>query len=658
MVDDDDQIQLPTPNDKTVPLTPNTLQNQDIIDIHQGNMNDYKSKNICELIYTEEPLNENEKFVSQEKLIEIMNIKEPYNKNNSKDFIHKNLNKNSEFLFSSNFESGNLRFVIKHNPNEYDLILRPETGSLRTFHWFYFRVKMNKINDLNLKNYIVKFNIINLTKKNIIFNDTVRVLCYYNNSWSRDTHNIFYYINDLPYLMELDNNSNNINNNLNSSNENDENNNESLINNNKYQFHTLTFSFDFSKITTQKKYVYFAYCYPYTYSQLDKYLSSLVLYKNILRFDVIGKSLDGINIHMLIITNFKDNFESLANKKSVIFTARVHPGESNSSYVIQGVIDFLLSNETIAENLRKNFIFKIIPMLNPDGVIRGNYRMNTMGKDLNRCWVEPTMEITPSIFCSHQMIQKTLNSRDIFLFCDFHGHSNKNNFFLYSCKSKSDFIKINLNTILPNNNKKKLTFIELVFQEIFSRENSFFDKSSCVNKIVPSKIKTARAVLKTKYKIDYSYCLETSLGSMKNLRTGEIIPYSIEQYKKIGKDFCISLYKLNNPKIYFVIYNSLRLMTKAEKNANEKKNKKSKLKDLVLPLINFGYNNQNNSHNHIHKNIINNNLKRISSSPYEMNKNINWDGIKVNSIINGSNKASYKNNKNICKIIGKCMVKE
>ena len=296
-------------------------------------------------------------------------------------------------------------------------------------------------------------------------------------------------------------------------------------------------------------------------------------------------------------------------------------------------------------------------MLNPDGVIRGNYRMNTMGKDLNRCWVDPTMEITPTIFCSHQMIEKTLNSRDIFLFCDFHGHSNKNNFFLYSCKSKSDFIKINLNTILPNNNKKRLTFIELVFQEIFSRENSFFDKSSCVNKIVPSKIKTARAVLKTKYKIDYSYCLETSLGSMKNLRTGEIIPYSIEQYKKIGKDFCISLYKLNNPKIYFVIYNSLRLTTKTEKNTNEKKNKKSNFKNLVLPLINFGYNNQISNHNNINKNIINNSMKRISSTPYEINKNINWDGIKLKCINNGCNKGSYKNKKNISKIVGKCMVK-
>jgi len=36
--------------------------------------------------------------------------------------------------------------------------------------------------------------------------------------------------------------------------------------------------------------------------------------------------------------------------------------------------------------LRTKFIFKIVPMLNPDGVIHGNYRANLAGIDLNRIW--------------------------------------------------------------------------------------------------------------------------------------------------------------------------------------------------------------------------------------------------------------------------------
>ena len=56
-------------------------------------------------------------------------------------------------------------------------------------------------------------------------------------------------------------------------------------------------------------------------------------------------------------------------------TARIHPGESNSSFAIKGIIDFLLSNHEFAKKLRSSFIFKIIPMLNPDGVIYGHYRL-------------------------------------------------------------------------------------------------------------------------------------------------------------------------------------------------------------------------------------------------------------------------------------------
>jgi murein tripeptide amidase MpaA len=63
-----------------------------------------------------------------------------------------------------------------------------------------------------------------------------------------------------------------------------------------------------------------------------------------------------------------------AGKRVIVISARVHSGESNSSYVMQGFLDFLLSDSKKAAQLRKTFIFKIVPMLNPDGVIYGNYR--------------------------------------------------------------------------------------------------------------------------------------------------------------------------------------------------------------------------------------------------------------------------------------------
>ena len=42
-----------------------------------------------------------------------------------------------------------------------------------------------------------------------------------------------------------------------------------------------------------------------------------------------------------------------------------------------------------AKILRKNFVFKVIPILNPDGVSRGYYRLDTMAYNLNRYYINP-----------------------------------------------------------------------------------------------------------------------------------------------------------------------------------------------------------------------------------------------------------------------------
>jgi len=58
----------------------------------------------------------------------------------------------------------------------------------------------------------------------------------------------------------------------------------------------------------------------------------------------------------------------------------MHPAESCASYIAEGLIEYLIDKVTeISEKIKQTIIFKIIPMMNPDGVIIGNSRTDIMG---------------------------------------------------------------------------------------------------------------------------------------------------------------------------------------------------------------------------------------------------------------------------------------
>ena len=111
--------------------------------------------------------------------------------------------------------------------------------------------------------------------------------------------------------------------------------------------------------------------------------------------------------------------------------ARVHPGETVGSFMMKGVLEFLTSDNDEAIYLRKNYFIKVIPMLNPDGVILGNFRTSLAGCDLNRRWDDPSELYHPEIYSAKKMILKFAEKRSIALIIDLHGHSNLYNSFIY-----------------------------------------------------------------------------------------------------------------------------------------------------------------------------------------------------------------------------------
>jgi hypothetical protein len=126
-------------------------------------------------------------------------------------------------------------------------------------------------------------------------------------------------------------------------------------------------------------------------------------------------------------------------KKYFIISARVHPAETVSSFVLDGFLNFILcEHDPRAALLRSKFVFKIIPMLNPDGCVRGNYRDDSRGVNLNRVYDYPQKQFHPTIYAVKKyIVDICAASGDIGFYIDLHGHANKPGCFLFANKSPS-----------------------------------------------------------------------------------------------------------------------------------------------------------------------------------------------------------------------------
>ena len=72
---------------------------------------------------------------------------------------------------------------------------------------------------------------------------------------------------------------------------------------------------------------------------------------------------------------------------------------------MQGFIDFITSNNQVAEDLREHVVFKIVPIVNPDGVYLGNSKGNLLGQDLNRHWHDANPLKHPAIHAIKKLLE-------------------------------------------------------------------------------------------------------------------------------------------------------------------------------------------------------------------------------------------------------------
>jgi len=251
--------------------------------------------------------------------------------------------------------------------------------------------------------------------------------------------------------------------------------------------------------------------------------------KNRMRRRPLCQTLAKNNCDMLIVTTFNSDAEAIKHRKGIVISARVHPGETNSSYMMKGCIDFLTGPSLNAKLLRDNFVFKIIPMLNPDGVINGNTRCSLAGVDLNRVWMDQSRKQHPTIYHIKQVIKKLQEDRDMFLYCDFHGHSRKKNIFQYGCSGKvNDRLK------------------ERIFPALMEKNCDIFSFSDCAFVVQKSKESTARVVGWKELGITNTYTLEASFCGADYGKYADF-HFNTDLLQEVGYKFCETIIDFCDP---------------------------------------------------------------------------------------------------------------
>ena len=198
--------------------------------------------------------------------------------------------------------------------------------------------------------------------------------------------------------------------------------------------------------------------------------------------------------------------------------------------MMHGFLQFLCGNSPEAIFLRRNTLFKVVPMLNVDGVVSGNHRTGLSGKDFNREFVDPDKYILPEIAALKDLVVKSKKEfgRDLVFFLDLHGHSIKKNVFIYG----------------PEYPIRENQYYECkIFPKMLGNNSKMFRYYSCVFRVAQCKETTARAILFKKLNIPFSYTIEASNGFYYDRDSLKNVPFGDSSWKEMGETVVKTIYQ-------------------------------------------------------------------------------------------------------------------
>ncbi|KAK0086156.1 hypothetical protein PV325_003694 [Microctonus aethiopoides] len=403
---------------------------------------------------------------------------------------HSGKAKKGHLCFDAAFETGNLGRVDLISEYEYDLFIRPDTCSPRLRLWFNFTVDNVRADQR------VIFNIVNISKSKNLFKDgmTPLVKSTSKSKWQRIPHKQVYYYKS-PHHQN---------------------------------HHVLTFTFNFDR---EDDVYQFALTYPYSYTRCLGYLDNLCTKCSAVKRETLTSSIQKRKVELITIG---DNNIDEHPRRVVVILSRVHPGESPSSFVCQGLMDFLVSLHPIAQVLRDYVIFKIIPMLNPDGVFLGNYRSSLMGVDLNRSWNRISEWIHPTLLATRTLLETLDKNANAPLDCilDLHAHTNATGLFVYG-NTYDDVYRYERHIVLP---------------KLLAQHADDYEPGNTMYNQDPHKAGTARRHLCSILSDHVNcYTIQVSMYGYYRKEQPGLLPYTEESYYRVGRNLArvlMEYYKL------------------------------------------------------------------------------------------------------------------
>jgi predicted deacylase len=136
--------------------------------------------------------------------------------------------------------------------------------------------------------------------------------------------------------------------------------------------------------------------------------------KSSVQRSMLGRSLEGSPIELVKIVEL-----GASPRDQLFVVGRQHPPEVTGGFALFAFTERLLEDDPLARTFRAKVETSIVPLLNPDGVVRGHWRHSQGERDLNRDWGPFTQPETRLVRDKLQMLEVD-PTRELRFFMDFH----------------------------------------------------------------------------------------------------------------------------------------------------------------------------------------------------------------------------------------------